>query len=222
MIKKSWAAQKEIKNVMLFLQEQGISTALGHRIYKVYGDNSITVMRKNPYQLVDDVYGIGFKTADQIAAKLGMDKESFNRCRSGIFYVLSQLSNEGHCYTPFDELVQKCVDILDIEEQKIIMTVGHLVFENELMKEQDDKIYLPPFFHAEVGTSRRIKAIMNAPNNNAIQDINSAIEKVQHESGIVYNEVQINAVKLAAQSKFSVITGGPGTGKSVTRSLLKR
>lgn len=101
LIKKAWMEQKEIKNLMMFLQSYGISTSLGCRIYKVYGNDSIKIIKENPYKLADDVYGIGFKTADVLAEKLGIDKESYIRCRSGIFYVLSRLAEGGYCYATF-------------------------------------------------------------------------------------------------------------------------
>jgi len=216
MIKKAWGEQKEIKNVMLFLQEHGVSTAFGHRIYKAYGDASIETIRQNPYRLADDVWGIGFKTADAIAEKLGMEKESFDRCRSGLFYVLGQFSNDGHCYAPFSDLIQKSAEILGVDEAKMTTTAEHLIRENELIREQADKIYLPPFFYAESGTARRVRAIMEDANRNTVADIDVVLERIQSDQGITYDEVQINAVKVAAASKFSVMTGGPGTGKTTT------
>lgn len=150
MIKKAWQDQKEIKNIMIFLQSYGISTSFGGRIYKAYGNDSINILKENPYKLADDVYGIGFRTADQLAFKLGIDKESFKRCRAGIFYTLSQLSEEGHCYAYAEQLVAKCIEILEIEEPKIIMTIDHLIIEKEIIKEGTDKIYLPPFYYSEL------------------------------------------------------------------------
>ena len=220
MIKKAWGEQKEIKNLMLFLQDHGVSTAYGHRIYRAYGDKGIETIRQNPYKLADDVWGIGFKTADAIAGKLGMEKESFQRCRSGIFYVLGQFSNDGHCYAASGALTQKCVEMLEIEEAKVIMTANSLVGAKELIREKDDKIYLPPFFHAEAGTARRIKAIMDTARLDALTDIDAVLDKIQKDNGITYDSIQINAVKVAAASKFSVMTGGPGTGKTTATKAI--
>ena len=157
MIQKAWTEQKEIKNIMLFLQDHGVSTAFGYRIYKVYGDKSIDTVRENPYKLADDVWGIGFRTADKIAEMLGMEKESFNRCRAGIFYMLNRFADEGHCYAPLDELADKSAEILEIERPKIVMALSHLINENELIKEPPENIYLPPFFYSETGVCRRNK-----------------------------------------------------------------
>ena len=212
-IQKAWAEQKEIKNIMLFLQEHSVSTAFGYRIYKTYGDLSIETVKNNPYKLADDVWGIGFKTADQIAEKLGMEKESYNRCRAGLFYMLNQYANEGHCYASFEELATQSAEILEVERVKIIMTMEHLVNENELLREQPENIYLPPFYHSEVGVARRIKEILHTTTQNAV-------ETMPKQATITYDEVQINAIKMAGASKFCVITGGPGTGKTTTTKAI--
>jgi len=220
LIKKAWTEQKEVKNIMIFLQEHGVSTAFGYRIYKVYGNMSIQIVKENPYKLADDVWGIGFKTADLIATKLGMDKESFNRCRAGLFYVLNQFANDGHCFAPFDELVDKSVEILDIERPKLHITVGHLIKNNELMLEQEINVYLPPFFHSEIGIVRRIRKIVKTENPNNIANIDVALSDLQAKTNIKYDDIQIEAIKLAVRSKFCVITGGPGTGKTTTTKAI--
>lgn len=211
LIKKAWIEQKEIKNIMMFLQSNGVSTALGYKIYKAYKDESIKIIKENPYKLVDDIHGIGFKTADTLAEKLGINKESYKRCRAGIFYVLSKLAEEGHCYLKFEELVKKSVEILGIEEQKIIMTMEHLAKEKELIKE-DEIFYLPPFYYSEVGVARRLKKIKETPINRKIIDS----DKIINSMGIEYAENQRKAIKLASESKVMVLTGGPGTGKTTT------
>jgi len=238
MIKKAWVEQKEIKNIMIFLQEYGVSTAFGYRIYKTYGDKSIETVKNNPYKLADDIWGVGFKTADSIAMKLGMEKESFNRCRSGIFYVLNRFADDyGHCYVPLEELTQKCVEMLDIESVKIVMTIDNLVKEKELFREKSedpddntniiDKIYLPPFYYSETGAALRLSAVISNEQDNIIPPENAKkllfdLIKTQREQGIVYDEVQIEAVKNAASSKVFVLTGGPGTGKTtITKAIIQ-
>ncbi|MCL1858144.1 MAG: AAA family ATPase [Oscillospiraceae bacterium] len=239
MIKKAWQEQKEIKNVMLFLQEYGVSTAFGYRIYKAYGDKSIETVKNNPYKLADDIWGVGFKTADNIAAKLGIEKESFDRCRSGIFYVLNRFADDyGHCYVPLDELCQKCVEMLEIEDTKIIMTVDSLVQERELIREQQDavpcennnqsdNIYLPPFYYSETGTAARLTAIILNEQDNIIPPENARkllldLIEMQRQQGIIYDEIQIEAVKTAVASKVFVLTGGPGTGKTtITKAIIQ-
>lgn len=213
MIKKAWIEQKEIKELMMFLQSYGISTAYGSRIYKVYGNESIDIIKENPYKLADDVYGIGFKTADILAEKLGVDKESYKRCRSGVFYILNRLSEDGHCYATFEQLVSKAVEILGIEEQKIIMTVDHLSLEKEIIKEKD-VYYLPPFYYSEVGVARRIYEILRTKPEKSVN-----IENIK-DDGIEYDEIQKQAIELALCSKIMVLTGGPGTGKTTTTNAI--
>lgn len=216
MIKKAWQDQKEIKNIMIFLQYYGVSTAFGSRIYKVYGNQSIEVVKENPYKLADDIYGIGFKTADSLASKLGIEKDSFKRCRAGIFYTLSQLSEEGHCYATTEQLVSKCVEILEVEETKIIMSINHLVKEQELIKEETDIIYLPPFYFSENGVAKRLKQIMKSKPLKKVKNSDEVITLLENKEHITYDDIQRTAIKQAEISKVMVLTGGPGTGKTTT------
>ena len=222
MIKKAWQEQREVRNIMVFLQEHGVSTAFGYRLYKTYGNETIAKIKSNPYQMADDIWGVGFKTADKVAMKLGIDKESYDRCRSGIFYVLNRFADEGHCYVYFNDLTAKSVEMLEIEESKIIMTADHLLKEKELFKEADDAIYLPVFYYAETGTARRLKAVMNHTNRNSIADADILLEKLQRADNMEYDEVQLEAVKLAVSSKVFILTGGPGTGKTtITKAIIR-
>lgn len=216
MIKKAWQDQKEVKNIMIFLQSYGVSTSFGSRIYKVYGNDSVEVMKENPYKLADDVYGIGFKTADALAAKLGIDRESFKRCRAGIFYTLSHLSEEGHCYATSEQLVEKCVEILEIEEPKIVMSVDYLCKEKELIREEDGIIYLPPFYYSEVGVSKRLRHIMIFGTEKKVMNGDNIIDELEKQGNIIYDDIQKEAIRMAQSSKVMVLTGGPGTGKTTT------
>ena len=216
MIKKAWQDQKEIKNIMIFLQSYGISTAFGSRIYKAYGNESISIVKENPYKLADDVYGIGFKTADALAAKLGIEKDAFKRCRAGLFYTLNQLAEEGHCYATEEQLITKGIEILEIEEPKIIMSISHLVQNKELIKELPEIIYLPPFFYSENGTARRLNQIMNGEKRKKPYKSEEIIKALEEQDGIVYDEIQREAIKTAEKSKIMILTGGPGTGKTTT------
>lgn len=216
MIKKAWQEQKEIKNVMLFLQSHGVSTGYAVKIYKTYGDESINVVRDNPYRLADDIWGIGFKTADKIAQKLGFDKNSFERSRSGIAYVLNQLSNDGHCYATREQLISETVKMLEIEENLVEGTLDKMIEDKLVIPDENNSIYLPPFYHSEAGTAKRIREIVNAKCPLALSDLDKIIDDIQKEYNIVYDKVQIDAIKAAAASKFMVLTGGPGTGKTTT------
>ncbi|NSW91568.1 MAG: ATP-dependent RecD-like DNA helicase [Firmicutes bacterium] len=216
MIKKAWQEQKEIKNVMLFLQSNGVSTSYAVKIYKTYGNESINIVKSNPFRLADDIWGIGFKTADKIARQLGYDKNSFERCRSGIIYVLNELSNDGHCYAEKGQLIEEAEKILEIDKELIESTIYRMIDEGSIIADVDDAIYLPPFYYSEIGTAKRIKEILSVRSIYNSFDLTRVLEQVQRECGIKYDDVQIEAIKTAAKSKFMVLTGGPGTGKTTT------
>ena len=216
MIKKAWQEQKEIKSIMLFLQSYGISTSFSSKIYKTYGNDSLKVLKENPYRLADDIYGIGFKTADELAGKLGMAKNSFMRCRAGIFYSLGRIAEEGNCYALKSQLIDYCQAILEVEEAEIIMTLSHLLQENELFKEEEEIIYLPPFFYSEKGLAYKIKQNIASLPSYVIDNSDMILQEIEEREKIVYDSVQKMAIKKAAKAKIMVLTGGPGTGKTTT------
>ena len=193
-IAQSYIEQRDIKNLILFLGKASVPIAFARKIFKVYGKESIEKIKQNPYRLVDEVYGVGFKTADMIAQNLGQDIESFTRCRAGIFYTLEYLANsEGHCYVPFDELISKCSKMLSIEDSKIVMTYDDLVRNKELIVEDKDKVYLPAFFRAEIGLAKKIKDIVcyldfEKPSDKVLE---SEIKKVEKYNKIKYDDSQI-------------------------------
>lgn len=150
-IAESWEWQKEIKNVMLFLQDHGVSTAFAAKIYRQYGNESIPKVKENPFRLADDIWGIGFKTADSIAMKLGIGKEAFIRLRSGIMYTLSELADEGHVYAEREQLIKKASELLEAEDTSIIMTMDQMLKDEELIRE---KMMVPQFAEAEVAPDR--------------------------------------------------------------------
>ncbi|MDE7048743.1 MAG: ATP-dependent RecD-like DNA helicase, partial [Lachnospiraceae bacterium] len=165
MIGESWERQKEIKNIMLFLQEHGVSTAFAAKIFRQYGNESIRVVKENPYRLADDIWGIGFKTADTIAGKMGVSKEAFVRLRSGIMYTLGELADEGHVYAGKEQLVQKACGLLEAEEPFVVMTLDQMIKDEDLIREvnQVEAIYLPPFYFAELGTANKLRKLMDRP-----------------------------------------------------------
>ncbi|WP_041587654.1 SF1B family DNA helicase RecD2 [Thermincola potens] len=222
MIKKAWQEQKEIKNVMLFLQSHGVSASYAVKIYKTYGNESINIVKTNPYRLADDIWGIGFKTADKIARQLGFDKNSYERCRSGIIYVLNELANEGHCFAVREQLVSETVKILELEEPMVKSTIDRMVEEKWVIPDENNAVYLPPFYFSETGTAKRIKEILAVQAPEPAVDIERVIKEVQAECGITYDEVQLEAIKTAVTSKFMVLTGGPGTGKTTATLAIIR
>jgi exodeoxyribonuclease V alpha subunit len=216
MIKKAWQEQKEIKNIMLFLQSNGVSTAYAVKIYKTYGNESIDIVKANPYRLADDIWGIGFKTADKIAGQLGFARDSLERCRSGIIYVLNELSNEGHCYATREQLLDEAEKMLELEKPLLAETLDRMIAEKTVIADEDNAVFLPPFYHSEFGTAKRIKEILAVKSPYQTLDVQDVIEAVEQEEGILYDEVQREAVRTAAAAKFMVLTGGPGTGKTTT------
>lgn len=221
-IKESWQKHKNIKDLMMFLSDCNVSTSIAHKIYKVYGEESVTKLKENPYGIVDDIYGVGFKTADLIAEKLGISNESYSRCRSGIFHILNQFASEGHCYASLDDLIQKGADLLDIPEDIVVMTFSYLRGIKELICENKDEIiYLPPFYHSEVGIAKRIYEIFSTKKFSENIDLEKPLKEIQRKNNIKYDETQISAIKTAIYSKFSIITGGPGVGKTtITKAII--
>ncbi len=228
MIAESWERQKEVKNVMLFLQEHGVSTAFAARIYRQYGNESIARMRENPFQLADDIWGIGFKTADGIAQKLGIGKEAYVRLRSGIMYTLSELAGEGHVYAHKEQLIRKAAVLLEADEGCVVMTMDQMLKDKDLIQEED-AVYLPPFYYAETGTANKLKRLARAPADDRLwmrlakarqesgnQALSVDVARIEESVGMHYDEIQADAIRRAAMAKVMVLTGGPGTGKTTT------
>lgn len=240
MIAQSWERQKEVKNIMLFLQEHQVSTSYAAKIYKTYGNESIQIMKENPYRLADDIWGIGFKTADQIASKLGFEKESYVRLRSGLMYTLSELSNEGHVYAEKQQLIDTAAELLEAAPETIIMTMDDMLSGEELIQEKniiktDDAgkeitaIYLPPFYYAEVGVAGKLKKLAATPAADKLftkltearektgnRELSVDVGLIEEKVGMKYDEIQAAAIRQAALAKVMVLTGGPGTGKTTT------
>lgn len=216
MIKRAWQEQKEIKNVMLFLQSNGVSTAYAVKIYKTYGNESINIVKTNPYRLADDIWGIGFKTADKIARQLGFDSNSFERCRSGLLYVLNELSNDGHCYALRDQLFEAAGSILELDRPLIEGTLDRMLEEKLVIGDEGNAVYLPAFYYSELGAAKRMRQILAEESKYKAAGIDEHLKNIQEEHNIQYDDIQIEAVKTAAGSKLMVLTGGPGTGKTTT------
>ena len=227
-IKESWQEQKEIKNIMLFLQSHDVSTSHATRIYKTYGNESIQVVQENPYRLADDIWGIGFRTADTIAQKMGFDHEKYERLRSGLLYTLNKLSESGHCYATRDMLMKTGGELLAVENNLLSITLDEMIRSEDVvtdsiplpedappLSEPETAIYLPPFYFSEAGTARRLAAIYN--NRKGIRvNTEGLADRIGRRTGMDYDQVQMQAILSAASSKVLVLTGGPGTGKTTT------
>ncbi len=223
-IKKSWDEQKEIKNIMLFLQGHDVSTTHATKIYKTYGSDSIRVVKENPYRLADDIWGIGFRTADTIAEKLGVEKETAVRLRSGLLYTLNRLSDEGHCYARRDQLLKTGAELLAVEESVLPPVLDEMVRQDDVKTELIDgedsapgetAVYLPPFWFAETGTAKRLKQIFSSPPSVKVKP-QGLEERIRRVTGLNYDPAQMDAIRCAAGSKILILTGGPGTGKTTT------
>jgi exodeoxyribonuclease V alpha subunit len=221
MIKAAWQEQKEVRNVMLFLQSHDVSSAYAAKIYRQYGREAIAVVRENPYRLATDIFGIGFRTADNIAAKLGIPKDSSLRAEAGVLYVLQQLSAEGHVYYPHDSLIEECLKILDISAETIARAIETIAAEKRIVVE-GDAVYLAEFHVAEKGIAEHLKTINKAERRLFSADKDRALDAVQRDLKITLADNQAMAIQQSLGAKVMVITGGPGTGKTtIIRAIIR-
>jgi len=219
MITRAWGEQKEIQGVMIFLQGHGISPAYSAKIYREYGGQSVEVVKVNPYRLAQDIPGIGFMTADRIAQSIGTDLNSPVRARAAILYVLNEVAGDGHVYYPQQELAYKVQQLLRVDPELIMAGMEQLSRQRAIMIEETTdprhhRVYLAPLYVAETGIAQRLEGLRDSPSK--IRSIHSekAIDWVEKKLGIKLAEKQKEAVRLATTSKVSVVTGGPGTGKT--------
>jgi exodeoxyribonuclease V alpha subunit len=220
---RAWEEQQQIKAIMLFLQELQITPGLAVRIYKQYGEQSLSIVRTMPYRLADDVYGIGFLTADKIAAAMGIPHDSPQRIGAGLRYTLSQASEDGHCYLPWDELAARGAKLLEVDERDVAATLEAIVITREVYVETWDSerlVYLLPFARAERAVAERIHDLLRAPSAIApfFRDANwlRVFAHLAERRGIDLTSKQQEAVRMALTNKVSVLTGGPGTGKTTS------
>lgn len=209
-----WAAQRAIRAIMLFLQAHNVTPGLAQKIYATYGAESIQIIQNNPYQLEQDIYGVGFRTADAIAMELGLPPESLPRLATGIKHTLNEAAGEGHCYLPMDEVLTRAAAILHVANDHLPLALDDLQQRKEVFIEEE-RVFLAPFFFSEVGVARRIRLLQSAPS--ALPEIPDPIwDDVLDEHGAALSERQRDAVRMAYTQKVSILTGGPGTGKTTT------
>ena len=236
MITAAWAEQKAIKEVMVFLQGVGVSTSLAVRIYKKYGDSSVDVVRDEPYRLAADVWGIGFKTADTIAAAVGIARDSPERIKAGLAYTLSEAADDGHCYLPAPNLVADAAKILEVPAELITPCLDELAAAEGVIREevpaqagagpQVPAVYLPPFHAAERSLAGALLRLLAARADRLAAfssvDWDKALAWLRSRTGASLAQEQEQAVRLALTSRVAVLTGGPGCGKSFTvRSVVE-
>ncbi|MDE2484589.1 MAG: ATP-dependent RecD-like DNA helicase [candidate division NC10 bacterium] len=224
-IRTAWEEQKEIREVMIFLQGHGVSSAYAAKIFKTYGKSSIAIVQENPYRLAKDIYGIGFKTADRIAQAIGVEKQSPLRVEAGVIHVLNELADEGHVYYPLDGLTKASAGILEVDEDLVTQAVERLRRDERVIGEpapQGIAIYLASLYAAEEGVARRLLTLAEGGASPTDIDIERAILWVEQSNRLRLAAQQQEAIRQALQQKLLVITGGPGTGKTtILRCILQ-
>ncbi len=233
MIRSAWNAQKEIREVMIFLQSQGVSSGYATKIFRQYKEKSIEVVKANPYRLATDIVGIGFITADKIAERLGVAKNSELRAEAGTLYVLNQLAEEGHVYYPYERLIRKCRDILEVDREIIEKAIGLIAADHRAVIEEMARgagdasgetraVYLARYYFAETGIAAHLKSLISAPAAGQKTDAAPAVEWVQEQLSLQCADRQKEAIRTAMEHKVLVITGGPGTGKTtIINAIIK-
>ena len=225
-ITQAWTDQRMIRKIMVFLHSHGVSTSRAFRIYKTYGDESIEKVTEDPYCLAREVRGIGFKTADQIAATLGISRESELRARAGIEYVLQELTNEGHCGYGQEALIKAAVKILEIPDSIVETALQHTIEQQRLirydLKTDNSLVYLKSLDYAEKKLSESLASLQQQPHPCPNINIEKAIEWVEKKVRIQLALQQRKAIQMAVKNKVMVLTGGPGVGKTtVINSIVK-
>lgn len=211
-IKESWQKQRDVKEVMIFLQGYGVSPIYAVKIYEEYGSESIAKVKADPYTLAQDIMGIGFKKADLIAQEMGYALNDSRRCESGIIYTLKQLSEEGHVYDEEEHLVTYAHSLLGVSEEEIKQALEVLVKRRKLVREET-AVYLPSLYYAEYRVADHLHMLLKDTDKPIALPSMVSIEK---KTGVTYDEVQREAIATAVKEKVMVLTGGPGTGKTTT------
>lgn len=217
MISRSFSEQQDVRDVMIFLQSFGITPAYAMKIYRVYGKETIETIKLNPYRLADEVFGIGFKTADRLATNMGIEKDSPFRLGAGIKHILFAAGNDGHSYLPADILIERASELLGIDQALLNETVTVLAIEKSIFKtivEGQESIYIALYFYAESGVCLRLLNILTSEYFCSASELEKGIRQFQKEKGIILAEKQKIAVVEALSHGLVVITGGPGTGKT--------
>jgi exodeoxyribonuclease V alpha subunit len=229
-IRESWREQQAVRKIMVFLQSHGIGTARAVRIYKLYGDQAIELVRDNPYRLASDIWGVGFHTADELANRIGIDRASPLRARAALRYVLQQLSGEGHCGYPEPEVTGKTTELTGIAPTILTAAVEQACKQDEIVRESWTKLstdeppwlYLKPMFLAEIGVARALRNLREGAHPLPRIDVEAALQWVESRMGLQLAPAQRDAIRQATTSKVLVITGGPGVGKTtLVRGVLE-
>ena len=223
-IKKSWEKQKSVRRIMVFLHQHGISTARAVRIYKTYGDESIKKLKNNPYRLSHDLHGVGFKTADTIASKLGINFDDWSRIEAGLQFALQTATGNGHCALPETELIESATELLGVDQIKIEDCLKKIITKSEVIRDEINSvpmIFPPQLIASEKIVSQKILNLASKKPDYPKFEIEKALSWCQKKIGYPLAEGQRKAVELALRERVLIITGGPGVGKTtILRSVL--
>jgi exodeoxyribonuclease V alpha subunit len=220
-IKEAWTAQKSVRDIMIFLQGYGIGSSHAAKIYKQYGENAMAIVQENPYRLAKDISGIGFRTADGIASKMGIEKDSIHRLKAGVVHALDRATDEGHTCLPRERLIEDARELLEVEIAPVEKAIDQLSVGGDVVIE-DDYVYLARLCKSERGVATKIDELRGAPLTIPTIDFEKALVWVQQKTGVDLAAAQRNAIQTALTSKISVITGGPGVGKTtIVNSIVK-
>jgi exodeoxyribonuclease V alpha subunit len=231
-VAQAWEEQKQIKEIMIFLQGVGVSSGLAVKIFKQYGNVAAAVVNTTPYRLAKDIFGIGFKTADKIAQAIGTAPDAPERIQAGLSFALAQFSNNGHCYAARDALAAEAATLLEVTPEQCQPQLSTMATAEEVIEVETDAVfagtavYLPPFYYAETGVASKLQRLLTTSRDRLADlrstDWNVAFDWLAAQSPIQLAPEQQAAIKMALTERVSIITGGPGTGKStITGSLIR-
>lgn len=219
-IARQMEEKRELRDALLFLQQFGISNALALRIYDTYGMGLYSVLKENPYRLAEDIHGVGFKIADEIAVRIGIHADSDYRIRSGVFYTLQQSVGDGHCYLPMGELLSRASELLGVSGENIRPQLDNLVMDKKLVI-KGDLVYASSYYYAELNCAHMLWQL-DIPMRQPEEHVRSALEAITAEIRIELDELQRQAVMEAIQNGLFILSGGPGTGKTTTINTIIR
>jgi exodeoxyribonuclease V alpha subunit len=224
-IRESWREQKAVRAIMVFLQSHGVGTSRAVRIYRTYGEQAIELVRSNPYRLATDIWGVGFRTADELAERLGIDRASPLRAQAAVRYVLQEAGNKGHVGFPEAAVIERTAQLTNIDPAVVAAAVEQQRAEGEFIREpsgEESWLYLKPLFLAEVGVARGLRILRTGTHPLPAIDIEAALAWVERKIGFELAATQRDAIRQAVRQKVLVITGGPGVGKTtLVRGILE-